>query len=194
MSIDDEDVPRIGRDPDLFEAFYREHVETVQRFVARRVSDPHVAADLTADVFLACIDAAHGYRPERGRPIAWLLGIGRNMMAAEVRRQARHLDVVRRVSGRRLLDADAVAAVEDRIDSERRTRRLYAALASLPRRDRVLMELVAVDGLSVADAARALGVKPSTARVRLHRCRARLGSQLRDSDLSGVAHIQEVSS
>ena len=31
----------IGRDPDAFEAFYRDHLEAVQRFVARRVSDPH---------------------------------------------------------------------------------------------------------------------------------------------------------
>ena len=28
-----------------------------ERFVARRVSDPHLAADLTAEVFLAAIDA-----------------------------------------------------------------------------------------------------------------------------------------
>lgn len=193
MSIDDEDVPRIGRDPDLFEAFYREHIDSVHRFVARRVDDPHLAADLTAEVFLASIDGAHGYRPERGRPIAWLLGIGRNVMAAEVRRQVRHLDVVRRVSGRRLVDADGLAALEERIDAERHTRHLYAALAALPARDRALMELVAVDGLSVADAARALGVKPATARVRLHRCRARLGNQLRDAGAVGVAHIQEVS-
>jgi RNA polymerase sigma-70 factor (ECF subfamily) len=50
----------IDRDPDAFEAFYRAHIELVRRFVARRVSDPHLAADLTADVFLAAIDAAAG--------------------------------------------------------------------------------------------------------------------------------------
>ena len=44
-------VTTIGTDPDALESFYREHVWAVQRFVARRVSDPHVAADLTADVF-----------------------------------------------------------------------------------------------------------------------------------------------
>ncbi len=32
-------LARIGRDPDEFDAFYREHIEAVQRFVARRVSD-----------------------------------------------------------------------------------------------------------------------------------------------------------
>lgn len=39
-----DDLTRIRSDPDAFEAFYREHLEPVQRFVARRVSDPHQAS------------------------------------------------------------------------------------------------------------------------------------------------------
>jgi len=35
-----DELCRIEHDPDAFEAFYREHVEGVQRFVARRVADP----------------------------------------------------------------------------------------------------------------------------------------------------------
>ena len=54
-------------EPDALEAFYRDHVEAVQRFVARRVSDPHLAADLTADVFLAAIDSAASYDSRGGR-------------------------------------------------------------------------------------------------------------------------------
>ena len=51
-------------------------------------------------------------------------------------------------------------------------------MAELSDEDRALLELVALDGLSVADAARALGVKPGTARVRLHRSRARVTAAL----------------
>jgi RNA polymerase sigma-70 factor (ECF subfamily) len=40
------------------------------------------------------------------------------------------------------------------------------------------MELVAVDGLSVTEAAAVLGMKPATARVRLHRSRTRVQSHL----------------
>lgn len=165
------DVRRIGTDPDAFEVFYREHLDTVQLFIARRVADPHLAADLAADVFLAAIDSASGYRPDRGSPAGWLLGVARNVVAAEFRRQGRHQDLLRRIAGRRLLDQDSLARIEERIDVERESRRLYAALANLSNRDRALLELVALDGLTVAEAAAVLGMKPVTARVRLHRSR-----------------------
>jgi RNA polymerase sigma-70 factor (ECF subfamily) len=172
------DVGSIATDPDALEVFYREHLETVQRFVARRVADPHLAADLTAEVFLAAVDSASSYRPDRGVPAAWLVGVARHVLATEFRRQSRDRAVQRRISGRRLLDADSLARIEERIDAEREARALYGALASLPARDRALMELVALDGLSVADAAAVLGVTPGTARVRLHRSRARVQSLL----------------
>jgi RNA polymerase sigma-70 factor (ECF subfamily) len=182
MSAHYDPLTRIGREPDAFEAFYRDHVDPVQRFVARRVDDPHLAADLTADVFLAAIDGAHTYQPGRGPVIAWLYGVGRNTIASEVRRRSREMHAVRRVSGQRLLDPASQARIEDRIDAERESRRLYRALAELNDDDRSLLELVALDGLSVADAARSLGVKPATARVRLHRSRARLTAHLRRSE------------
>ncbi len=172
------DVDSIARDPDAFEVFYREHLETVQRFVTRRVADPHLAADLTAEVFLAAVDSASSYRPDRGAPAAWLVGVARHVLATEFRRQSRDRAVVRRISGRRLLDADSLARIEERIDAEREARTLYAALACLSPRDRALMELVALDGLTVIEAAAVLGVTPGAARVRLHRSRARVQSQL----------------
>jgi RNA polymerase sigma-70 factor (ECF subfamily) len=173
------DVGAIASDPDALEMFYREHLETVQRFVARRVTDPYLVADLTAEVFLAAVDSAGSYRPERGVPQAWLVGVARHVLSTEFRRQARDRAVLRRISGRRLLDADSFARIEERIDAEREARALYEALASLPGRDRALMELTAVDGLAVTEAAALLGLKPGTARVRLHRSRARVQSLLK---------------
>ena len=54
-------VRSIGTDPAAFTEFYRAHVDEVTRFVTRRVADPQLAADLTADVFLAVIEAAEHY-------------------------------------------------------------------------------------------------------------------------------------
>jgi RNA polymerase sigma factor (sigma-70 family) len=173
-----DDVRRIGTDPAAFEAFYRMHIEAVERFVVRRVSDPHRAADLTAEVFLAAIESADGYRSSRGKPVAWLYGVARNVLVADRRRHSRELDAAQRINGRRLLDEDDIARLEERIDAEAQAGRLHLAIDRLSDAERAVLELVSVDGLTVHDAARALGIRPVTARVRLHRARQRLQDHL----------------
>lgn len=126
------DIPAIGGDPDAFEAFYREHLPWVRRFVARRVDDPHAAADLTADIFLAVVDSAAGYREDLGNPSAWLAGISRNAVADHHRRRARESRANARISGRALLDDHSTELLSDRIDGERLARELYVSLAYCP--------------------------------------------------------------
>ncbi|WP_091640307.1 RNA polymerase sigma factor [Micromonospora pallida] len=87
-------------DPETFTAFYRAHVDAVLRFVTRRVDDPHLAADITAEVFSAVIASAATYRPDRGNPVAWLYGIARNHIASAARQRAREADRRQRVAGR----------------------------------------------------------------------------------------------
>jgi hypothetical protein len=61
--------------------------------------------------------------------------------------------------------------MDARIDAAAQSRRLYAAMDRLPESERAILELVAIDELSVAEAAAAVGVRSVTARVRLHRAR-----------------------
>jgi DNA-directed RNA polymerase specialized sigma24 family protein len=88
---DGKSISDVGVDPDAFEAFYREHVGDVQRFVAHRADDPYLAADLTPDIALAVIKSASGYRQDSGSPRAWLFGIARNVVCMELRRLTRKL-------------------------------------------------------------------------------------------------------
>ena len=168
-------VRSIGTDPAAFSQFYRAHADEVTRFVARRVADPHLAADLTAEVFLAVIDAAARYRGSFGGPRTWLYGIARNVIAAELRRSVRERQAQALVAGHRLLDADDVDRLVEKIDAARQVRELHAALQALPEGERAVLELVSVDGLTVAEAAAALNIRQATARVRLHRARQALG-------------------
>jgi RNA polymerase sigma-70 factor (ECF subfamily) len=181
----------ITSDPDAFERFYREHVEAVQRFVARRVDDPYLAADLTADVFVAAIESAGSYRRSRGEPVAWLYGIARNVVAGERRRKAKELRTAAEFRGRELVDEDDLAALQERIDGESAARALRAELTRLPAGEREVLELVAVDGLSAGEAGRALGIGPVAARVRLHRARRRLERRL-DAPTLGTNDLPEV--
>jgi RNA polymerase sigma-70 factor, ECF subfamily len=186
-------LAEIASDPEAFERFYREHVEAVQRFVARRVDDPYLAADLTADVFVAAIDSARSYRPNRGKPVAWIFGIARNVVAGEYRRNARELRAEARVRGRELVDEDDLVAHHERIDAESVARSLYRELAQLGEGERTVLELVALDGLTVSEAAQALGIGPVAARVRLHRARRLLRDRLAASTL-GIRDLPEVTS
>lgn len=168
----------IATDPEIFEAFYREHLEAVQKFVARRVGDRERAADLTAEVFLAAIGAAHRYRPGRGTPKAWLYGIARTVVAADRRQVGREQTREDRLRASTLLDEDDAAQIEARIEAAARLRHLYEAMGRLSEPERAILELVAIDELSLKEAATAAGVRPVTARVRLHRARRKLRAEL----------------
>ncbi len=176
-----EQLHRIGTDPDIFEAFYREQVEGLQRFVTRRVGDRERAADLTAEIFLAAIDSAHRYRPGRATPKAWLYGIARVLVANDRRRSGLRRVGEARLRGSALLDPDDAARIDARIDAAAQSRRLYEAMDRLPDAERAVLELVAIDELTVTEAAAALGVRSGTARVRLHRARRKMRAELEEA-------------
>lgn len=173
-----EQLPLIGIDADIFDAFYREHIDGVEGFVIRRVGDRDRAADLTAEIFLAAIDSAHRYRPALGAPRAWLLGIARNLVAGEWRSRDRRRSGEERLRGSVLLDSDDAARWDARIDAASRSRELFESMERLPDGERAVLELVALDELSLAEAAAAAGIRPVTARVRLHRARRKLRAEL----------------
>ncbi|MBS1888285.1 MAG: RNA polymerase sigma factor [Actinobacteria bacterium] len=177
-----EQLPLIGIDADIFDVFYREHIECVEGFVVRRVGDRERAADLTAEIFLAAIDSAHRYRRRLGTPRAWLLGIARIVVAGDRRSRDRRRVGEERLRGSALLDHDDAARWDARIDAAARARDLYAAMERLPDGERAVLELVALDELSLAEAAAAAGVRPVTARVRLHRARRKLRAELEAAD------------
>ncbi|MER5639756.1 RNA polymerase sigma factor [Kitasatospora sp. NPDC002227] len=163
-----------SRDPAAFAVFYQQQFDTVLGFVTRRTDSVHLAADLTADIFLTALEQADSYDPRRGVPVAWLYGIARNVLAAHFRGNARERNAVARIAGQRMLDDQDVSAIEGRIDAARAARALADRHAALSEPLRAVLDLVAVDGLAVQEAAKALGISATTARVRLHRARKAL--------------------
>jgi RNA polymerase sigma factor (sigma-70 family) len=186
--------PRWASDPDAFEVFYRDQVRAVEAFVARRVSDRDRVADLTADVFVAAVDAADSFRSELGGETAWLFGIARYVVADEVRRDRRARNLELRIRGSELLVDDETYSIDERLSAEASSRALYAAMKCLPEGERAVLELVALDELSVAEAARILGIRAVTARVRLLRARRTMAPALEGDARSAAtcAQPQEV--
>jgi RNA polymerase sigma-70 factor (ECF subfamily) len=175
---DPEFVRDIGTDRAALEKFYLAYYPDVLRYCARRCQDPHDVADLVADTFFSAMTSAGRYRPDRGQPLAWLLGIAHNTLRRQYRQRSAETRAAKRLAGRRLLDAEDIAQIEEQIDAEQRVRGAYGALDSLSATDRELVELIDVNGLTTKEAATALGLLPGTARVRLFRARARLRTAL----------------
>ena len=172
---DDRDlVPLLDGDPAAVEEFYRRHVRALTRFIARHIDDQHDVPDLVTATFIAAIESAQRYDPERGDPGSWIRGIARNLIAGRKRRRAAETRATARFGARRPAEGDEFALVDDRIDAARRAGPALAALPTLPRSERELLHLMLHDGLTVGEAADILGIRPGAARMRLARVRTRL--------------------
>jgi RNA polymerase sigma factor (sigma-70 family) len=78
--LSDEQLLR-SDDPEAFGVFYDRHVKTVLGYFARRIGDPEVAADLTAETFASAIVARRRFRPRGAPAAAWLFTIAGRRLA-----------------------------------------------------------------------------------------------------------------
>ncbi len=166
---------RVGA-PAEFERLYRANVDAVTAYFARRTADPHLIADLTSDTFVEVITGFGSFDSRKGTARSWVFGIAAHVYAAHCEASSRQQRRLARLAGRRDLDQDQVEELLDRVDAERAGRELIATLATLPERDRAVIELVDLAELTPKEAAAALGLAPGTTRMRLMRARTRLRS------------------
>jgi RNA polymerase sigma factor (sigma-70 family) len=83
VSPDDVELLLAARrgDPESFGAFFREHHAVVMAFLARRVDEPEVAADLLAETFASLLTVVRDRRRELPKsPVGWLLVTARNLL------------------------------------------------------------------------------------------------------------------
>jgi RNA polymerase sigma-70 factor, ECF subfamily len=150
-----------------FELLYAKHAPAVKAYVLRR-SDPSTADDVVAEVFVVCWRRFEEIPID---PLPWLLGVARRVLSTQRRGERRRVALQDRLAH---TTGHPVARMEDEALAGIADTALAAALARLGESDRELLLLIAWEGLSPAQAANVLGVKPSTARVRLLRARRRL--------------------
>ncbi|MBE2317921.1 sigma-70 family RNA polymerase sigma factor [Solirubrobacter sp. CPCC 204708] len=158
-----------------FDALYAAHRDDVWRYFKRRSPADH--EDLVTEVFLVAWRRA-GEVPHE--PLPWLYGVARRVLANHRRAGDRRDALAERAA------AHAAPAAPDLAEAVGLRTDLARALAELSDQDRELVLLVAWEGLTLAEAAAALGCRRGTAAVRLHRARRRLHTALHD-DESGPA-------
>jgi RNA polymerase sigma factor (sigma-70 family) len=160
-----------------FEELFEEHYRAVARYLRTRGHAAADADDLIAGTFEVAwrqIDKL----PQGPEALPWLLATARNLSRNAGRKSQRERVFV---DG---LATVATASAEMRIEGRAASAEVMAALAQLKPVDRDLVLLVAWDELSVADAGQVLGLRPVTARSRLHRARQRMSALLQGSTAS----------
>ena len=153
-----------------FRDIYERHRDDVMLYVRRRVA-PDSVDDVVAETFLVCW---RKLEEVPGQPLPWLYAVARNTLANHHRTTARQAGV----SDRRSDEAFSP------IGSDQGLARAFVRLSEP---DREVLRLVAWEHLSLRDAARALGCSHVACRVRFHRARRRLASQLEQFDEPAAA-------
>ena len=155
-----------------FEQLYRATAPGLFAYLRRRTTLE--AEDLVAEVF-ATAWRRRAVLPAAELRRAWLFGTARNLLLAESRRRRHDHEAIER------LVADPGAPSDEGGWGFREA--VAAALGRLGPDEREIIELVEWERLSPAEVAVALGIRPGTARVRLHRARRALAD---DSELRAL--------
>jgi RNA polymerase sigma-70 factor (ECF subfamily) len=146
-------------DADAYGELLNELGPMVMRFVRRHVRDADDAQDLYQEVFMSVHRARHTYDP--ARPLEpWLFAIARRVVSDHKRRRlARQAhEVLVEVLPERSIEADGHLKP-----------RLEQALRGLSFGQREAVELLRLDGLPTAAAARVAGTTVGALKVRAHR-------------------------
>lgn len=155
-----------------FDELIRRHSKRAYALAYRLLGHREDAEDLVQDAFIQALDRIDTF--ERGRPFApWFFRIltNRGLNA----RQSRALRTMSDVP------EDAASALgspaQDAERDELRTR-LREAVAKLPERQRLIVQLFEIDGWTSAEIAASLGISDGTVRWHVHEARRTLRAEL----------------
>lgn len=147
-------------------ALYDRALPQVYGYLLPRCGSVVLAEDLTAETFMAAVEAAKRDRaPEL--TVAWLVGVARHKLVGHWRRAERE----RRRLGAIVSDAEAV---DDPWEAQVELAAAHAALSRLPANQRAALTLRYLDGLPVAEVAQELGQSLHATETLLVRARAAL--------------------
>ena len=171
--------PTMSAEPGLgVEEIWAEVGTSLQRFVRRRISDPHEAEDIVAEVLLRIHEHLRTL-DHRERVTAWVFRIARNAITDHYRRSGRRLETPAAE-----VDAGASGGADAWVDDHAAVLSDLASciqplVDALPRDYRRALQLTDLQGLSQAEAARVEGVSISGMKSRVQRGRRRFAALVR---------------
>ncbi len=154
-----------------FRALYEGTRPQIIAYALRRTSSRDDAADIVAETFEIAWRRLDDV-PAGKAGLLWLYVTARYVLANHGRRLRRRDEITARL-------ADELRGVSIRVEASDEERLVMRSLlGSLQPDERELLMLAGWEGLSAAEIGRVLGCSPTAARIRLHRARARLKSEM----------------
>jgi len=158
------------RSNDAFRAVYEMTVDDLASFAFGMVGDRRTAEDIVQQTFVELVKSARGFKGDGRALRAWLYRSVRYGCLDEYRRRSRHPEV--------LHDLVPDVAVDDRYLVDHLDPELEAALATLSHRQRTVVILHNVAGLSGEEIAKVLGTSRRAVYGLIERGEARLRNAL----------------
>jgi RNA polymerase sigma-70 factor (ECF subfamily) len=172
---------------DAFEALTNRYEQRVYSLALRMLRHEQDAEDVTQQTFLSALESLAGFRGDASFA-TWLLRIATHA-ALKIIRKRKGLDTVSLEEATEETDgydsiphpeyiADWRQSPEELVQKHETQRLLEDALAKLDEKHRMVFLLRDVEGLSVKEAAEALGLSEANTKVRLLRARLQLREHL----------------
>jgi len=171
-SSDSDEIAASLINPDRFGAVAERHFGAIYQYLARRVGRD-VAQDLGAETFVIAFSARNRYDLSRASARPWLFGIATNLIRRHRRSELRMLNAYARSVPSARLD-DPVEEHSTHMDHVELLARVTKAFSKLDPEQRDALYLTAIEGLSYAETAEALGIPVGTVHSRVARARITL--------------------
>ena len=154
-------------DEDAFRRLFNRYASTAKALAQRVLGDPYLAAEVVQETFTVVWRDANAYGDEGGSVKSWLMAMVHHRAIDLVRREEVHrrgagISIPQSIEVQRDL-ADEVVHAND-FSAERRT--VDDVLADLPMAQRLVLELMYLDGLSQSSIAEKTGIPLGTVKSR----------------------------
>ena len=172
-------------DDAAFSELYDLIAPKLRGYLMRQTRDAARADDLLQQTMLQL----HSHRAtflKGGAVFPWAFAIARRLLINSYRRRQREDSGRKKASFMGAVEAEGPSSTDDVLHSKRMIRTIETELSRLPEAQRVAIELIKKEGLSLREVAEVLGTTSSAVKSRVHRAyealRAALGDRLDEEE------------
>ncbi|MBN1332001.1 RNA polymerase sigma factor [Candidatus Dojkabacteria bacterium] len=156
-----------------FTLVYESYHERVYDFVLRRVSDQHIAEDLTSQIFEKIMKSIDDFQWQGISMSAWIFRVARNTVIDHYRKSNKYKGSVSLEDISEFIEAQSESTLQMLIDDEDYIH-LYNAIREFKDQDQYLIYYKYFEGMDNKSIAKLVGLSETNIGTRLHRIRNKL--------------------